>query len=35
VEYDVPDFGGCKDTSLRSGGVYRFTKEKGDPEGPP
>jgi predicted nicotinamide N-methyase len=26
VEYDVPDFGDRKDTSLRSGGVYRFTQ---------
>lgn len=26
VEYDVPDFGDRKDTSLRTGGVYRFTK---------
>lgn len=25
VEYDVPDFGDRKDTSLRTGGVYRFT----------
>lgn len=24
VEYDVPDFGDRKDTSLRTGGVYRF-----------
>jgi hypothetical protein len=35
VEYDVPDFGGRRDTSLRTGGVYRFTKEKGGLEGPP
>jgi predicted nicotinamide N-methyase len=26
VEYDVPDFGDRKDTSLRTGGVFRFTK---------
>ena len=26
VEYDVPDFGDRKDTQLRTGGVYRFTK---------
>ena len=26
VEYDVPDFGDRKDTSLRTGGVWRFTK---------
>ncbi|MGN6517135.1 MAG: class I SAM-dependent methyltransferase [Rhizomicrobium sp.] len=26
VEYDVPDFGDRKDTSLRTGGVYRFAK---------
>ncbi|HEY8950569.1 MAG TPA: 50S ribosomal protein L11 methyltransferase [Rhizomicrobium sp.] len=26
VEYDVPDFGDRKDTNLRTGGVYRFTK---------
>jgi len=26
VEYDVPDFGDRKDTSLRTGGVWRFVK---------
>jgi predicted nicotinamide N-methyase len=26
VEYDVPDFGDRRDTSLRTGGVYRFAK---------
>lgn len=26
VEYDVPDFGDRRDTTLRTGGVYRFTK---------
>jgi predicted nicotinamide N-methyase len=26
VEYDVPDFGDRKDTTLRTGGVWRFTR---------